>query len=273
MSRRVSPPDHAAAIRPAGVLWGHILMVFGGWTNAHDVLGDLEMLDLRTSCWTRGSTLGAPPTSRGNPSAVIWQGQGSGDGVEGGDCLVIYGGWDGVKRYSDVDVLSTVDWTWRRVSRPSPAHRDGHDGRGAGEAQGVARMEGADEDMVGPGARTDHTACFWAGGGPEEAGRGRGCMVVFGGSTAQGLHNDVWVLERRDVDGGSGGVGEGWSWRELDCSGDLPVARSSHGAIMAGLSWSQRVMVCCTLPPQLSPLPPPRPSSHHSQTSTPPHFL
>ena len=221
----------------AGVLWGHILMVFGGWTNAHEVLGDLEMLDLHTMCWTHGSSLGAPPTSRGNPSAIIWEGQGSEEGGDGGDYLVIYGGWDGAKRYSDVDVLSTVDWTWRRVSCLPPAQ--GRDDLGTGKAQG----EGADlcpdmsRSMAGPGARTDHTACFWAGGGAEESGRGRGCMVVFGGSTAQGLHNDVWVLERVDGDGGSGavgGMGDGWSWRELNCSGELPVARSSHGAIMAG---------------------------------------
>ena len=134
--------NHAAAV------WGDILLVFGGWNeNGNRPLARLELLHLRTLCWTHGSATGTAPPPRGNPSLVV---------DEATSRAVLFGGWDGARRFDDLHVLDLQRWHWERV-----------------ECAGV-----------GPGARTDHAACAWKGEG----------MLLHGGSSQAGPLGDLWLL-------------------------------------------------------------------------------
>lgn len=69
-----------------------------------------------------------------------------------------------------------------------------------------------------PAGRAAHGAC-WFGGEPGEDGAAAhgAAMLVFGGRTAEGRTNDLWLL---DVDSGR--------WRSPACAGRPPCARSWH---------------------------------------------
>ncbi|OQR91776.1 hypothetical protein ACHHYP_04373 [Achlya hypogyna] len=105
--------NHAAAV------WRDVLMVFGGWDQPGlRPLAILELLDLRTRCWTHGSTTGAPPSPRGNPTLVVDHARGF---------AVLFGGWDKVTRFNDVHVLDLATWAWHDCSsEPAPAPRTDH---------------------------------------------------------------------------------------------------------------------------------------------------
>jgi len=134
--------NHAAAI------WGDMLIVFGGWCEDGSCpLARLEILHLKTLCWTHGSSMGSPPTPRGNPTMVV-------DRL--GSRAIVFGGWNGEKRFSDLHVLDLRTWSWEPVDCVGPA----------------------------PCARTDHIACVWEGEG----------MLVHGGSSLDGALGDLWLL-------------------------------------------------------------------------------
>ncbi|CAK4072264.1 unnamed protein product [Aphanomyces euteiches] len=112
--------NHAAAV------WNDILLVFGGWdSQGLRPLGDLELLDLRTQCWTHGSTIGEPPCPRGNPTVVVDPQHAR---------AFIYGGWNGQTRYGDIFRLDLKTWMWTQV---------------------------VDQGSTRPSPRTDHSAVWW----------------------------------------------------------------------------------------------------------------
>ncbi|KAF0698061.1 Aste57867_11309 [Aphanomyces stellatus] len=115
--------NHAAAI------WrDDVLVVFGGWDDAGlRPLAALELLDLRTNCWTHGSTVGTPPSARANPSLVVHDNR-----------AIVFGGWDGHTRFNDVVCLDLTTWRWTR---------------------GALR-----DDTEVPAPRTDHSAVWWPKG-------------------------------------------------------------------------------------------------------------
>ncbi|OQR99546.1 cobyrinic acid -diamide synthase [Thraustotheca clavata] len=113
--------NHAAAT------WNNIVLVFGGWDH-HGLhpLGDLELLDLKTNCWTHGSTRGVAPSPRGNPTMVV-------DPIH--KQALVFGGWNQKERFNDVHSLDLNTWTWHLVVPTNSP----------------------------PVARTDHSAVWWQG--------------------------------------------------------------------------------------------------------------
>ncbi|EQC40849.1 hypothetical protein SDRG_01916 [Saprolegnia diclina VS20] len=106
--------NHAAA------LWHHILLVFGGWDqDGLQPLGQLELLNLDTRCWTHGSTTGAAPSSRGNPTLVV-------DAQR--SMAIVFGGWNKIERFNDVHLLDLRTWAWREVrsTAVAPQKRTDH---------------------------------------------------------------------------------------------------------------------------------------------------
>ena len=100
----------------------------------------------------RGVATGTPPCARGNPIAVV-------DARR--QRMIVFGGWDGERRYADVHALDLTTWHWER-QEPSGS---------------------------GPKARTDHAAALWEGGD---------ALVVNGGATVDGPANDTWLLHLGD---------------------------------------------------------------------------
>ncbi|ETW08811.1 cobyrinic acid a,c-diamide synthase [Aphanomyces invadans] len=181
----------------AAVVWGDVVVVFGGWDAAGlRPLADLELLDLTTRCWTHGSSMGSPPSPRGNPSMVL----------ESNSHVLVFGGWNGRKRFNDVTQLDLTTWTWTTLSM------------------------NVDDSPLHPSPRTDHTAVWWpCDNSPqppkdESCRRRRGVMVVFGGSDKSlGPRNDVWAFYPDRT---------GIAWESWTCSGDVPSRRTSHAAIL-----------------------------------------
>ncbi|RHY16560.1 hypothetical protein DYB36_009441 [Aphanomyces astaci] len=179
----------------AAVVWGDILVAFGGWDacGLHP-LADLELLDLTTRCWTHGSTVGRPPSPRGNPSMVLASNR----------VLLVFGGWNGRDRFNDVVQLDLTSWSWSTLS----AHDELH--------------------PASPSPRTDHTAIWWPSHSKNEHDRsGDDIMVVFGGSDKhQGPLNDVWAYDPSRA-------GTVDAWEQWICTGEVPPPRTSHAAILA----------------------------------------
>jgi len=113
----------------AGTLWGDILLVFGGVSRDTGLpLARLELLHLRTHCWTHGSTTGALPPPRSGLTIVIDQASSR---------MVVFGGWDGSGHLSDLHFLDLQKWHWECVDLPGPT----------------------------PSPRSNHAACAWRGEG------------------------------------------------------------------------------------------------------------
>ncbi|EOD05416.1 hypothetical protein EMIHUDRAFT_199139 [Emiliania huxleyi CCMP1516] len=112
---------------------------------------------------------------------------------------VLYGGWDGSKRFDDVWCLDMDVWRWHRAATACD----------------------------GPSPRTDHAAVLWDAGGGDER------LLVFGGSTGRGSSDELWSLDC------SGGEPARWRWARFGAAataadGAWPPPRSSHAAALAG---------------------------------------
>lgn len=107
----------------AATVWNDMLLVFGGLSTDGRLLAELELLHLKTFCWTHGSTTGSIPRPRGNHTVVV-------DKL--GSRAIVFGGWDGVERFADVHVLDLHVWHWQVL-----------------------------DCGPGPCARTEHVACAW----------------------------------------------------------------------------------------------------------------
>ena len=186
--------NHAAA-----ACGGHLL-VFGGWSAGGDVpLAHPELLHLETRCWTHCSTHNAPPPPRGNPTLAYSPAR---------HLAVLYGGWDGSKRFDDVWCLDMEAWRWHRAATACD----------------------------GPSPRTDHAAVLWDAGGGDER------LLVFGGSTGRGSSDELWSLDC------SGGEPARWRWARFGAAataadGAWPPPRSSHAAALAGSGPSASLVV------------------------------
>ena len=112
----------------------HNMFVFGG-NNGTDALGDLIVLDVRTSMWSRPRT-SAPPRPRGNHAAAA---------VE--ERLIIFGGSTGGTFYADCAVLDTAS---RSTSTPLNAALGRPAAGGAVEATAAAAARGGVLLLEGP---------------------------------------------------------------------------------------------------------------------------
>lgn len=138
----------------AAVICGKILLVFGGWDQNSRCIDHCDLLHLDSWCWTHCSTKSeVQPSARGNPTLVF---------SEFKNLVILFGGWNGQDRLSDLWTLDMNTWTWREVKRKEPW----------------------------PPARTDHASVLWK---QEE---GKETMVVFGGTVAgPGQSNDTWLWD------------------------------------------------------------------------------
>ena len=147
----------------AAVVCKDYLLVFGGWDSKSQCIGNLELLHLKTLCWTHCSVRNIGPCPRGNPSLVYSPKHNS---------AILFGGWDRHKRFDDLWILDMNRWEWRQVQKQ--------------------------DALQWPSGRTDHTAILW-----EKSSSSNGLndgmhesMVVFGGSTStHGCTNELWEFD------------------------------------------------------------------------------
>jgi hypothetical protein len=78
----------------ATAMWGERLLVWGGWSDdGTPVSGDIQMFDIKTRQWVQDlTTSGEMPTPRAHACMAVRLGGNS-------PKAVVYGGWDGTKRY------------------------------------------------------------------------------------------------------------------------------------------------------------------------------
>ncbi len=141
----------------AAVVCGDYLVVFGGWGNESQCLGNCELLHLGTLCWTHCSTRGViQPSPRGNPTLVYSKKRNE---------AILFGGWNKVERLDELWILDMNTWEWKRQLPASSAD-------------------------VWPVGRTDHTSNVLVNSCGNET------MVVFGGSTlGQGATSELWFYD------------------------------------------------------------------------------
>ncbi len=202
------------------------MLVFGGF-GASGLRNDVWALSFVGPAWSELAPAGTPPSARFNHSTIY-------DPVR--DRMLVFGGYDGSPR-NDVWALSLAGSpAWNELApagTPTPAREDhsaiydpvrdrmvvfgGYAG-GYSDAVWVLSFVGngawSELTPVGtpPPARGFHTAIF-------DPVRDR--MLVFGGNSASGYHNDVWALS----------LAGSPAWSELTPAGTPPSARYEHSAI------------------------------------------
>lgn len=244
--------SHTAVFNPTN----NRMIVFGGLNGpgvvtTHPMFNDVWVLTnadgtgVVASTWTQLSPTGSPPSARGTHSAVY-------DAVN--NRMMVFGGDPNIGScfgaVNDVWVLTNADGTggtptWAQLSptggppnlRQSPqAVYDSATNRmmvfgGMTNACGslsndVWVLQNANGlggtpiwtqllPVGGPVPRASHSAVY-------DSANNR--MVVFGGGTATGSVNDVWVLQNAN------GIGTPL-WTQLNPTGVPPSARSSHAAM------------------------------------------
>lgn len=242
-------PRGDSANRPAGYdAASNRLLFFGGMQQGGPLLNDTWVLadadgTTGTPRWLQLATANTPPPRRGHAGAYD----------VANNRLITYGGCLGgcTPLDTNVYVLSHAnglggDPTWQRLDPvgPPPPPRDGHSavydptsnrlivfggdnccGQRYGDTWVLTHangLGGAPEWLPLtpngelPAGRVSHSAVY-------DATRNR--MLVFGGATASGPLNDVWVLS------GANGMEGTPTWRRLDPRGALPEARSGHSAV------------------------------------------
>jgi hypothetical protein len=116
--------------------------------------------------------------------------------------------------------LSTWRWTKVRVSAAAAAPPPAPAAGGSGGVWGsLARNAAARAAAAAPSARAAHACCV-VGGADEKS------MVLFGGRSANGRLNDLWLLEGGLVPALPTAGGARWS--EPSTAGQPPSARSFH---------------------------------------------
>lgn len=111
---------------------------------------------------------------------------------------IVHAGWDRQRRLDDTWCLDMESWRWHLA---------------------------AGADGLPPPPRTDHTAVLWEESAQKES------MLVFGGSTKQGVSNELWALDC------SAGSPNNWRWSLVphqSIDSPWPPPRSSHAAAIAG---------------------------------------
>lgn len=138
------------------VICGDYFLVFGGWGVDSQCLNSCELLHLDTLCWTKCSVRGKnQPSARGNPTLVY---------SEQTNSAIMFGGWNKVKRLSELWVLDMTVWEWK------PQVQNGQ--------------------LYWPKGRTDHTSVLWTNDSGKET------MLVFGGSLdVEGCSSELWMLD------------------------------------------------------------------------------
>ena len=194
----------------AAVACGEHLFVFGGWSaDGSTPLSCPELLHLQTRCWTHCSTRNEPPSARGNPSLVYSAHR---------HLCIVYGGWNGTRRFDDVWCLDMESWRW---------HLAAIDSKEESGNEAAINSTGGSGNEKWPCARTDHTAVLWCASELSER------MLVFGGSTQGGASDELWSLDC------SGGEPAMWQWvdetpPEGRGRGPWPPRRTSHASAIAG---------------------------------------
>lgn len=205
---QLQPADLVHAMVPrsnaaAAVVGGRYVVVFGGWDcSAATPLTALAVLDLSTVSWIimsdqKTASKGDVPTSQSSShrggdlmlaNGPPARGQPSLAAYTDASTLLLFGGWDGQQRFNDLWSLDVDTWQWKLL-QPAGAS---------------------------PPPRADHSGVMWR---YCDCGHWKDILVVFGGSTVDGLLNDVWLY---DVDTAT--------WRQAHCGGQQPTPRSSHAA-------------------------------------------
>lgn len=194
----------------AAVVCGDHFLVFGGWhSNGVEPLSHCELLHLDTLCWTHCSTReGMEPPPRGNPTLVYFE------------CIhsaVLFGGWNGERRFNDAWFLDMTNWKWDQIQ--------------------------ASHGSDWPARRTDHSAVLWK----YASGEANDVMIVFGGSVdgCEGSSSELWALEcclKVDAKSSQCAVAT-WRWSQLEALGPIPPARTSHAATVVGRGDSAKMVV------------------------------
>jgi hypothetical protein len=186
------------------------LLVFGGLVQGihADDLWRLTFPQSTTSVWTSNAVWtsllprGAPPPPRTGHSAIYVPApelSPPGSPPEYPATMIIFGGDVADVGSPPVSGPSNDVWLLENATDAQPAWSPLQIAPGAA-----------------PAKRKFHTAVYDANSND---------MIVFGGATAGGLANDVWILSNAD---GTGGLA---TWSPLAVVGSLPPARSNHSAI------------------------------------------
>lgn len=217
-------PDGRANASTADLTDGRAV-VFGGF-DGHVYLGDMWAYDPEPDAWVELTWEGAGPAPRAR-ACLAW------DSV--GGTLILFGGYDGVKRFDDIWVydFAVRSWTELHPTGRKPSARDGHSmtyepvSRRAilfGGYDGAARLNDTwayDLDAnrwtavhhtgPTPPRREGHAAVYDARNAQ---------LVMFGGQTDGGYVRDVWIY-----DPAAG------TWNERDPVGSLPPSRAEHAMV------------------------------------------
>ena len=208
---------HSAVLVPTGGpgTSGWRMLTFGGFgvqpeeeDDDDDNDGDAESGERNEATGHEGAGTGAANDNDDDDADDDDGGDGDGDGDGGGDEAEGRGPSVNMGWFDETYALDLATWYWTKMPKE----------------EGTASVP----------ARAAHGACVVDLTG-EGAGGGVG-MLVFGGRTATGRVNDVWLLD--------GTVG---TWKEPVASGRPPSARSFHSCVSLGAP--------AALPPSASIIP------------------
>ena len=190
----------------ASIVCGDYFLIFGGWGSQNVVpLSHCELLHLDTLCWTHCSTTGGvEPPPRGNPTLGYF---------EHCESAILFGGWNGKRRFNDTWCLDMIDWNWIKVVSEDGKER--------------------------PNPRTDHSAVMWK----QNADRRKDSMIIFGGNVegSVGSSSELWALQYDMGEATSGR--SAWYWTQLKALGLTPPARTSHAATIIGEGDSAKMVI------------------------------
>lgn len=168
---------------------------------------------MSTRAWFSADALaalveGTAPSPCGQPGAAA---------DTAGTSVFVFGGWDGSSRTNDLHRLclsgsEPSSWRWEQVQPRPPA------GKGAA---GPPALEGGQQLQL-PCPRADNAMALWH---YCDDGTWKDLLVVFGGSSQQGLLNDCWLF---DIDTSS------WTqvcWPALACTSEAAHQPAVHPAV------------------------------------------
>lgn len=205
--QRPKPQRPSSSMRVAYTHAHTVVLSNAGHTYAGlEPLAHLEAFNFSTQTWHSPARSGSSPSPRGQPAAAA---------NTAGTAVYLFGGWDGSTRYNDLHKLllsgqGPDDWVWEAVV-PQPAPPKGaragitfeqqqaalqqQEGSGAPsqqqqQVQQAVQQEGLQLQV--PCKRADHVMQCWH---YCDDGTWKDLLVVFGGSSSEGLLNDTWLFD------------------------------------------------------------------------------
>ena len=225
------------------------MIVFGGVLGAgpnattNENFNDVWRLN-RNLSWTSMSPAGTPPAPRSGPSAVY---------DDRNNRMIVFGGGLGFASPCENDVWiltnandkgGTPTWTQLSPSGSPPAPRARHTAVYDPHSNRMIVFGGnncfstnlADvwvlSNANGLGGTPTWTQLSPSGASPDPRSQlsavydhASNRMIIFGGESAAGYNNDVWVLSHAN------GIGGTPTWTQMSPSGTIPPGRTGHSAV------------------------------------------